>query len=88
MLTLTLDKRREGDLQNLLNLEKKLKTMKEQIEGLVLGHEVAHEQAVFWEKKANGFALELKIAEKRLEVLDSVEQELETYKIKVGDLAK
>ena len=51
-------------MQNLLNLERKLKEMRDQIEGLELGAEVSEEQATFWEKKANGLARDLKIAVK------------------------
>jgi len=75
-------------LQNLLNLEKKLQTMADQIEGLSLGLEVAEEQATFWEKKAKGLEKRLKISDSLLKRLSSVEQELEMYKSKVGDLAK
>lgn len=75
-------------MQNLLNLERKLKEMKDQIEGLELGMEVAQEQATFWEKEAKAFGLAMKIANKKLEQLNSIEQELAMYKSKVGDLAK
>ncbi len=62
--------------------------MRDQIESLQLGLEVAHDQATFWEKKARESDLELKILQKKLEILNSVEQELDTYKEKVGELAK
>ena len=73
---------------NLVNLEKKLQNMEQLITDLTLGGEVAQEQAVFWEKKAKALELELKKAESKVAALASVEQELELYKEKVGELAK
>lgn len=75
-------------MQNLLNLERKLREMGQQITDAELGQEVAEEQAVFWEKKAKALELEAKQNMYRLSRLASVEQELETYKSKVGDLVK
>jgi len=85
-LTLTLGK--EDDLQNLLNLEKKLQEMRDQIEGLNLGLEVAEDSSAFWEKKSKGLEVEMKATMFKLSRLASVEQELEMYKSKVGELAK
>jgi hypothetical protein len=71
-----------------LNLERKLREMQDRITDAELGQEVAEEQAAFWEKKAKELELEAKQNMYRLSRLASVEQELETYKSKVGDLAK
>lgn len=75
-------------MENLLNLEQKLRKMQDEIEGLTLGQEVAEEQAEFWEKKAKGLEKDLKLVNKKLEQFDSMEQQLRMYKSKVGELAQ